>query len=55
MHASGFISVEDKLLQLGKVCKKKKQMIALEILHRSNSLKFDLRSTVTTADVSKGQ
>ena len=53
MHASGILSVEDKLQQLGEILKK--QMIALEVLHRNNPLRFDLRSTVMAPEVSKGQ
>ena len=53
MHASGFLSVEDKLLQLRKI--RKKQMIANEILYRLVSLKFDLTSLVKAPEVSKGQ
>ena len=49
-----FLSVEDKILELGTILKKK-QSIALKILYRKISLRFDLRPTVKDPEVTKGR
>ena len=48
-----FLSLEEKLLWLGTICKK--QSIALEILYRSISLIIHLISTVQATEVTKGE
>ena len=49
-----FLCIEEKLLQLGTICKKK-QSIALEILYRSVYIRIDLGSTAQATEVTKCQ